>query len=127
MGRTLRSGEEVVVLRHANELRVGVVAGDHVTRSWRIRSETSLGEVQLAEPAGAQLVVVVRIYDDASDEFAILVVDDRGLVSRTTIPSAEWAEGAPLGRFRLTGRNLYRLGSSPAGAFVDRFDLEVRR
>jgi hypothetical protein len=126
MGRSLRSGEEVVVYRQANELRVALVARGVVTRGWRFTSDTPLGEVQLAEPVGAQLVVVVRVYDDTADEFVALVVDGTRLVSRTSVESAEWAEAAPLGRFRLVGRALYRLGSSPAGVFVDRLDLEVR-
>ncbi|HUG64158.1 MAG TPA: hypothetical protein VMK83_02985 [Gaiellaceae bacterium] len=126
MGRLLRSGGEVVVLSRTNELRVAVVAGGRSTRSWRITSETPLGEVQLAEPVGRRFVVVVRLYDGRSDEFAVLLLDRRGLVSRTTVDAADWAEAAPLGRFRLVGRDLYRLGSTPAGVFVDRFDLEVR-
>jgi hypothetical protein len=126
MGRPLRAGGEVVVFRRANELRLALVATGAATRSWRITSGTPLGEVQLAEPLGARLLVVVRVYDEGSDEFALLLLDRRGLASRTTLASAEWAEGAPLGRFRLVGRNLYRLGSTSAGAFVDRFDLEVR-
>ena len=40
-------------------------------------------------------------------------------------PSDEWAEAAPLGRFRLAGNELYRLGSDASGAFVDRYDLEA--
>jgi hypothetical protein len=126
MGRPLPSGGEIVVLRHANELRVALVARGVVTRAWRITSSTPLGEVQLAEPLGGRLVVVVRLYDDATDEFAVLLLDRRGLVSRTTLSSADWAEGAPFGHFRVAGRSLYRLGSTPTGVFVDRFDLEVR-
>lgn len=126
MGRPLRSGGEVVGFRHANELRVALISRGAVTRSWRITSSTPLGEVQLIEPLGARVVVVVRLYDDAADEFAVLLLDRRGLVSLTTLASLEWAEGAPLGRFRLVGRSLYRLGSTPTGVFVDRFDLEVR-
>ncbi len=127
MGRLLRSGAEVVVLRHANEIRIALLANDRITRSWRITSDTLLGEVQLAEPVGDRFVVVVRVFDDHSDEFAVLLLDRRGLVSLTTLDAADWAEAAPLGRFRLVGRSLYRLGSSPTGVFVDRFDLEVRR
>ena len=56
----------------------------------------------------------------------MLILDRKGLVHRFSIESADWAETAPLGRFRLVGRSLYRLGSTPDGAFVDRFDLEVR-
>jgi hypothetical protein len=127
MGRPLRNGSEVVVFRLANELRIALVTRGVVMRAWRITSATSLGEVQLAEPVGAQFVVVVRVFDDAQDEFAVMVLDQRGLRSRTPLASAEWAESAPLGRFRLVDRSLYRLGSSPIGVFVDRYDLEVRR
>lgn len=126
MGRPLRSGSEVVVLRQGNELRVALVARNRITRAWTITSESPLAEVQLAEPLGDRLVVVVRRYDSTSDEFAVLLLDRNGLVSRTTLASSDWAEAAPLGRFRLVGRALYRLGSSPAGVFVDRFDLEVQ-
>jgi len=82
--------------------------------------------VQLAEQLGPRVVLVVRLYDDSVDEFAVLTLDRRGLVDRFTLDAADWAETAPLGRFRLVGRSLYRLGSTGAGAFVDRFDLEVR-
>jgi hypothetical protein len=125
-GRPLRGGGEVVVLRRDNEIRVALVVNGEVRRSWRVSSSTSLAEVQLAEPHGQHLVLVVRAYADGVDEFAVLVLGRRGLEQRFSIASADWAESAPLGRFRLVGGSLYRLGSSPTGAFVDRFDLEVR-
>lgn len=124
--RRLPSGAEVVVQRTGNELRLALLAGGALSRSWLITSETALGEVQLAEPVGTRFVVVIRVYKEAADEFAVLVLDRSGLRSRWTIAPAEWAEGAPLGRFRRVGESLYRLGTSPAGVFVDRFDLEVR-
>lgn len=125
--RRLPSGAEVVVQRIGKELRLALLVGGSIVRSWRVTSETTLGEIQLAEPVGARFVAVVRVYTDASDEFAVLVLDGQGLRSRVTVPAAEWAEGAPLARFRLAGNRLYRLGTSPTGVFVDRFDLEVRR
>ena len=125
-GRALRAGGEIVVFRHANELRVALISGRTMTRAWRLASTTQLAEVQLAEPLGQRVVVVLRVYDDAADEFAVLILDRKGLADRFTLDPADWAETAPLGRFRLVGRSLYRLGSTPAGAFVDRFDLEVR-
>lgn len=124
--RELRGGGEIVVLRHANELRVALISGTSVTRSWRLTSDTPLAEVQLAERMGQRLVLVARLYDDRADEFAVLILDGKGLVDRFALDSADWAETAPLGRFKLVGRSLYRLGSTPSGAFVDRFDLEVR-
>ena len=126
VGRLLRSGGEIVLFRHANELRVAMISGRNTTRSWRLTSATPLAEAQLAEPIGQRLVLVVRMYEDDVDEFAVLTLDRNGVVDRFTLDAADWAETAPLGRFRLVGKSLYRLGSTPAGAFVDRFDLEVR-
>ena len=125
-GRSLRSGGEIVLFRLANELRVAMISGRSTTRSWRLTSATSLAEVQLAEPIGQRLVLVLRMYDDDVDEFAALILDRKGLVDRFALDPADWAETAPLSRFRLVGKSLYRLGSTPAGSFVDRFDLEVR-
>lgn len=126
MGRLVRSGSEVVALRTGDELRVAVLTHGRVERSWRLVSSTTLGEVQLAEPFGSRLVVVVRVYDDDSDEFRVVLLDRQGLAGQFSVESADWAETAPLSRFRLVGGVLYQLGSSAAGAFVDRYDLEVR-
>ena len=82
--------------------------------------------MQLAEPLGNQLVVVFRVYDDHSDEFHALVLDRTGIVQQFAVEAADWAETAPLSRFRLVGGHLYQLGSNPSGPFVDRYDLEVR-
>jgi hypothetical protein len=125
-GRTLPGGSEVVVLRWANEIRAAIVNGSVVTQSWRITSATPLAEVQLAEPLGTGLALVVRVYTDAQDEFRVLVLGPHGLVGTASLDSADWAETAPLSRFRLVGASLYQLGSTSAGLFVDRFDLEVR-
>ena len=125
-GRRFAGGREVVVLRHENEVRVAIATRGTVTRAWRLTSRTPLAEVQLAEPFGRHVVLVVRVYDDADDEFAVLTLGPSGLVDRFALDSADWAESAPLGRFRLVGRSLYRLGSTASGVFVDRYDLEVR-
>jgi hypothetical protein len=125
-GRQFGGGREVVVYRHADEVRVAVVAGQNVIRSWRVRSSTALAEVQLVEPWGQRIVLVVRVYEAGADEFVVLVLGRDGIVERFALASVDWAESAPLGRFRLVGKSLYRLGSSPSGVFIDRFDLEVR-
>jgi hypothetical protein len=122
------NGLGVVVQRvGVGELRLAEVAGNSVVRTWRISSATPLGEVQLSEPIGSRLVVVVKTYDDDRDEFRVLVLDHDGLARQLSLASAAWAESAPLARFRIAGSALYQLGSTPAGAFVDRFDLEVSR
>jgi hypothetical protein len=94
-------------------------------RGWRVHSSTPLAEVQLAEPLGDGLLLVARTYTDTRDEFVAARLGRRGLVSSLSLDSADWAETAPLSRFRLAGSSLYQLGSSPAGVRVDRFDLEV--
>ena len=126
VGREVPGGRVCVVYRYANELRIALFSGRSMTRSWRITSDTPLAEVQLAEPVGPRLVVVARLYDDRVDEFVVLILDRAGLVDRFTLDPADWAEAAPLGRFKLVGGSLYQLGSTPTGAFVDRFDLEVQ-
>jgi hypothetical protein len=125
-GRLLPGGREVVVLRRGNEIRVSVIDRSGARRSWRITGQTSLAEVQLAEAHGSRLILVVRAYTDASDEFLVLQLNAAGLERRFALESADWAETAPLSRFRIVGSSLYQLGSTPAGVFVDRFDLEVR-
>ncbi len=123
--RPLASGQEVVVLRRGSEIRVSVESGG-VRRSWRITSQTPIAEVQLAEALGSRLVVVARVYTDMQDEFVVLLLGADGLERKLALDSVDWAETAPLSRFRLVGSSLYQLGSTPASVFVDRFDLEVR-
>ena len=118
-------GGSVVVyrLRAGNELRVALVGPNGVRQAWRILSATPIGEIQLAQPFGAGLVVVFAVYTDADTEFEALVLDASGVVEEVTLPAAEWAETAPVSRFRLASSSLYQLGSTPSGVFVDRFDL----
>jgi hypothetical protein len=127
-GRPLENGRELLVQRiGVGELRLAEVAGNAAVRAWRITSSTPLGEVQLAEPLGNRLVVVAKTYTDDRDEFLVLVLDGSGVAHSFAVESAQWAESAPLARFRLSGSSLYQLGSTPASASVDRFDLEVSR
>lgn len=127
-GRKTAAGRELIVDRiGADELRVAETAGVAVVRSWRVRSTTPLGEVQLAEALGNRLVVVLKTYTDERAEYVALVLDRTGAVQRFSVDATEWAESAPLARFRLAGGSLYHFGSTPSEAFVDRFDLEVSR
>jgi len=125
-GRPLADGRKIVILRSPNEVRVALVGSTGVQRAWLVKSETPLAEVQLAEPHGTGVVLVTRVFTDHRDEFVVLVLDRRGVVERFSLDSADWAETAPLSRFRLRGSSLYQLGSTPAGLFVDRFDLGVK-
>jgi hypothetical protein len=125
--RPLAGGRAVTVFRTANEIRVALTGPGGSLRSWRLRSATALGEVQLAEPVGSRLVLVARVYTEAEAEFVVLTLDSHGLADRFSVAAAEWAESAPFGRFRLAESSLYRLGTTAKGVFVDRYDLEVRR
>jgi hypothetical protein len=107
------------------QLRIAEVRGNALLRGWRITSDTPLGEVQLAQAQGNSVVVVMRVYTDDRDEFVVLVLDSHGLEQRFSVASDTWTETAPLARFRLARGALYRLRTTPAGAFVDRYDLEV--
>jgi hypothetical protein len=127
-GQPFANGREVVVERVGSaELRLAELVGNAVVRSWRITSATPLGEVQLAELHGDRLVVVAKTYTDDRSEYVVLVLGRSGVVDSFAVESLQWAESAPLARFRLAGSSLYRLGSAAAGLFVDRFDLEVLR
>ncbi|MFL5950342.1 MAG: hypothetical protein ACJ74M_01955, partial [Gaiellaceae bacterium] len=126
--KQLADGHGLIVDRVGDgELRLAEMHGNAPVRSWRITSETPLGEVQLAESHGNGVVVVTRTYTDDRDEFLVLVLGPDGLVQQFALASASWTETAPLARFRLARGELYRLRTTPAGAFVDRFDLEVPR
>ena len=127
-GRPFANGRELLVERvGAGELRLAELEGNTIGRSWRITSATALGEVQLAELNGNRIVVVTKIYTDERSEYVVLVLGRSGIVNSFPVASLEWAESAPLARFRLVDSSLYRLGSTRAGLFVDRFDVGVSR
>lgn len=125
-GRALPDGGEVVVLRRGAEIRVLSTGANGTRRGWRVTSATPVAEVQLAEPLGKRLLLVMRLYTDEEDEFVALVLGAQGLLYKASVTSADWAETAPLSRFRLVGSSLYQLGSTPAGVFVDRYDLGAK-
>ena len=124
-GRALVGGQQLIAQREGTEARIALVGPAGVVKSWRIRTATPLAEIQLAEPIGQRVVVVLRTYTDTDSEFATLVLGDHGLDQHFSVDASEWAESAPLSRFRLVGSSLFHLGSTATGMFVDRFDLEV--
>jgi hypothetical protein len=124
-GHPVAGGDEVVVYRQGNEVRIALVGPAGVRRGWRILSSTPIGEVQLAEPSGNRFFAVLHTYTDSDSEFVALVLDGHGAAKQFSMAAADWAETAPLSRFRLAGSSLYQLGSTPAGMFVDRYDLGV--
>jgi hypothetical protein len=122
-GRSILGGEEVIVKADEGQDVFALVRGDHVVRAWRVTSSTPLGEVQLAEPFGDGLVAVVRVWLDQRAEFAVLVLSPTGLERSFSLDAVEWAESAPLGRFRLFGTTLYQLRSAREGVDISAIDL----
>jgi hypothetical protein len=122
-GRLVRIGRE-------HSIRMAEVRGDQVTWAVEIRSRLGLGEVALARPDGrGGCVLVVRVARDgppAADQFQVLRVTPDLDVATFAVPSDDFATGPPLGRFVLDRRgDLYQLRTSPDGARIVRFDLEV--
>jgi hypothetical protein len=122
-GRPVSAGGEVVVQGGLKEALFALVRADRVSRAWRVSSITNLGEIQLAEPYGDGLLVVLRAWTSQRAEFVALVLTPTGLTRSFSIDTAEWAESAALSRFRLVGDALYQLRSTSAGAEVVSFDL----
>ncbi len=113
----------VVVSASPAAARFALVQGAHVLRSWLVQSSTSLGEVQLAEPYGDGLLVVLRLWNEKQAEFRVLRLTREGLAGGFSVDRAEWAESASLSRFRLHGSTLYQLRSSPFGVEIALFEI----
>lgn len=122
-GRLAGGGVEVVVHGSRTDALFALVRGTQVTRAWRVSSATSLGEIQLAEPFGDGIVVVLRVWTETKAEFVALVLTPSGLAGSFALAASQWAESAALGRFRLEGETLYQLRSTPAGAEIVTFAL----
>jgi hypothetical protein len=116
-------GDEVVVHADPKEALFALVHSDRVLHAWRVTSATTIGEVQLAEPLGDGLLVVLRLWTETQAEFVALVLTPQGLSASFAIGAEEWAESAPLGRFRLHEGTLYELRSAPSGAEIVSFDI----
>ena len=122
-GRSVAGGLAVVVRASPDEAKLALVQGDRVTRSWVVRSSTNLGEVQLAEPYGDGLLVVVRVWTETVAEFQVLRLTPDGVAGSFAVDRAEWAETASLSRFRLHGRTLYQLRSAPSGVEIAAYEI----
>jgi hypothetical protein len=123
VARGVEGGLAIVVHASPAEARFALVRGDHVVHSWLVRSSTSLGEVQLAEPYGDGLIVVVRLWNEKRAEFRVLELEPSGLAGSFAVERAEWAETASLSRFRLHGTTLYQLRSAPSGVEIATFEI----
>lgn len=113
----------VVVRATDDEALLALVRGEGVVQAWAVRSLTRLGEVQLAEPYGDGLLVVVRVWTEKKAEFRVLRLTRAGLAESFAVDRAEWAESASLSRFRVRGTTLYQLRSTPSGTQIATFEI----
>lgn len=121
--RSALSGVGVVVHASPSEVKLALVRDDSVEYAWLLHSGTSFGEVQLAEPYGDGMVVVLRLWDEKHAEFRVLRLGPEGLVQSFDVDPAEWAESGSLSRFRLHGSTLYQLRSNPSGIEIAKFEI----
>jgi hypothetical protein len=121
--RNVEGGLALVVRASPAEVKLALVRGDRVVHAWRLHSETSFGEIQLAEPYGDGMLVVVRLWNEKQAEFRVLRLASKGLVESFAVEPAEWAETASLSRFRLHGDTLYQLRSDPSGVEIAKFEI----
>ena len=125
VGQLTRDGAELVVQREGGEARVAQV-GRSVPFAGAGGSRARRRSARSSSPSRRRRCRRrLRVYTDTRDEFEVLVLGDRGIVATVLGRLTAWAETAPLARFRLAARRSTHLGSTPAGVFVDRFDLEV--
>lgn len=121
--RSVADGVGVVVHASPGAVKLALVRGDRVLHAWLLHSELSFGEVQLAEPYGEGMVVVVRLWNEKHAEFRVLRLGSDRLLESFDVTPAEWAESASLSRFRLHGSTLYQLWSDPSGIEIARFEI----
>ncbi len=122
-GRSVGGGVEVVVHADPTEALFALVRGDRVIRAWRLTSATNIGEVQLVEPFGDGLLAVMRVWTEREAEFVVVVLTPAGVSRSFSVEAVEWAESAPLGRFRINRETLFQLRSAPSGADIVSFDI----
>ena len=125
--RSVDGGLGVVVHASSAEVDLALVRGDRTVRAWVLRGPASFGEVQLAEPYGDGLVVVVRLWNERHAEFRVLRLAPGGVASSFTVAPGEWAETASLSRFRLHGDALYQLRSGRSGAEIATYEIGGKR
>ena len=123
VARSVGGGLAVVVSASPVETRFALVRGGDVVRAWLLRSTTTLGEVQLAEPYGDGLLVVVRLWDEDHAQFRVVRLAPDGLAATFSVERAEWAETASVSRFRLHDSTLYQLRSSSSGVEIATFEI----
>jgi hypothetical protein len=118
------TGGQLVVKAMPTELRVGLLSNGGLTRVWRLTSTLPIGEYQLAQPLGNDLVVVFRQYDDTQSQFRVLRLTSSGVSADFVATPKEYAEASPFSEFRLaTNGDLYQATSTAQGFAIVKYAL----
>jgi hypothetical protein len=93
-----------------------------------LRSPYRFGELALAEPDGhGGYVAVVHVATDGpvpADQYQVVAVHGDGSLETFAVANQEFAETAPLSKFRLGPDGaVYQLASGPSGIRIVRYDI----
>ncbi len=127
-GAPVPGDAELVRIATTGSVRLGMVSGDEVSDAVEVESETSLGEVALAEPDGFEgYWCVVRVWREnptPADQYQVLHISGGEIVEGFAVSAEQFADTPPLSRFRLgSDGDLYQLATSPSGVRIVRFGL----
>jgi hypothetical protein len=108
-----------------SEVRIMESVHGAATTVWRLTSDTTLGEYQLAHLDGQDLLVVVRQYDDEQSQFRVIKVSPTGkVISNFVARPQEYAETSPQSEFRVgPNGDLYQAVSTSQQFSVVRYVL----
>jgi hypothetical protein len=125
--RPLAAGGELLRVGTERRIRLGIASAGAVSGAVELDSSQLLAEVALAESArpGEYWVVAHpwRERPTSADQFQVIHVVDGRVTASFAVADDAFADQPPMTRFRLAGRFLYQLTTSPGGARIVRFDL----
>src|SRR4051812_12089238 len=108
-----------------DSVRLGIADGSRVRAAVELRSTQTFGDLAFAAPDGSGgYVAVVRVVIGGADQYEVAHVKRDLSVDAFAVPSHQYAETMPAGRFRLGPDGaLYQLTTSPDGLRVLRYEI----
>ena len=127
-GAPIPGDAELVRIGTTESVRLATVSGDEASNAVEVHSDTSLGEVALAEPDGTGgYWCVVRVWREdptPADQYQVFHISGGAIVESFGVSAEQFADTPPLSKFRLgSDGDLYQLTTSPGGVRIVRFDL----
>jgi hypothetical protein len=128
IGQSDPSGFRLVVDVRGRETRIALVDDRRVIKAWQLESDmVTLGDVQLVTTTnkGEGLLLVQRAYTEMTQNYLAMRVSPEGHLSTMTLPTGDYAEAVPFGRFEYVPGSLYEMITSEEQFSIVRYDLEV--